>query len=283
MLPESCKSENWWTALNGVEHHSIYSGEIVSPVGVSFWLDGATRNWGRQDHYVMDSLYKYSQHSGQYFTLSTFVCAFVCWEHVTKLLTVIHASCNNVFYDYPPITDTQCKDWRIIYNLILQVISNQIYNFTLQAKTNRSVKTSANRQVRTLWSVVTGGQIPRVHLRARSNDAGCFGHFFYSPFVSGVPPPRSCFFFSLLPWHSRSSSVRLLEWMMESCVLPSNCGFPGNLARTAAFACQWGEMKLIKGGIKWVSRTEREETERMMAIKENNQVLSRFPRMQHYS
>lgn len=70
---------------------------------------------------------------------------------------------------------------------------------------------------------------------------------------------------------------------MESCVLPSNCGFPGNLARTAAFACQWGEMKLIKGGIKWVSRTGSEETETMATIKENGQVSSYFPRMQHYS
>lgn len=54
---------------------------------------------------------------------------------------------------------------------------------------------------------------------------------------------------------------------MESCALPSNCGCHDNMARTAAFACRWGEMKLIKGGIKWVMRIGREEPERMAMFK----------------
>lgn len=117
----------------------------------------------------------------------------------------------------------------------------------------------------------TSPPLYHLHLSTYPSSPGlALWPFFYSPFVLNLTPLPH--FFSLLPWHSRSSSVRLLEWMMESCVLPSNCGYHGNLARTAAFACQWGEMKLIKGGIKWMSRTGRVETERMTAIKENNQV-----------
>lgn len=94
-----------------------------------------------------------------------------------------------------------------------------------------------------------------------------------SSFFPNVPP--SLFFLSLLPWHSRSSSVRLLEWMMESCVLPSNCGCHGNRARTAAFACRWGEMKLIKGGIKmgdenWKRGNREDDDGKRRAIKEKS-------------
>lgn len=62
-------------------------------------------------------------------------------------------------------------------------------------------------------------------------------------------------------------------------MLPSNCDCHGNLARTAAFACRWGEMKLIKGGIKWVMRIGRGETESttaFKAIKENGLVSDLF-------
>lgn len=43
---------------------------------------------------------------------------------------------------------------------------------------------------------------------------------------------------------ARSSSVRLLEWMMESCALPSNCGCHGNPAENCCICVSMGRNEI---------------------------------------
>lgn len=52
-----------------------------------------------------------------------------------------------------------------------------------------------------------------------ARSSAIFYSFFVSPPSLNTPPSLVFFPPSLLLWHSRSSSVRLLEWMMESCVV----------------------------------------------------------------